>query len=90
MSDLVEEFRRYLERFEALAGPGDYGTFVKHKGRLIKKLTYEEFEPKFYEYSEVMTAYTESLDRGDTINDVVVRLVRERCDELVLERPLGA
>jgi hypothetical protein len=85
--DRVEQYRAYLERFEATAGPGEFGQFLKHNGRLIKKLRYDEFEPKFVEYCDMTNAYTESLSRGDTINDLVVRILRERADELMLPRP---
>ena len=41
----------------------------------------------FLDYQEIATRYTESLERGDTINDVVLRLLRERSANLVLEPP---
>jgi len=86
--DAVDEYRRYLERFEALVGPSDFGVYAKHKGRLIKKLTYDEFEAKLREYNEVDRAYTSILEHGDTINDVLVKVLRERRDELLIERTL--
>lgn len=86
--DLVEEYRAYLQRFEEKFGPVDFGGYAKHHGRLIKKLRYDEFEMKFREFQEVDKAYGEIIARGDTINDVVVKILRERCDELVLERKL--
>lgn len=85
--DLVEEYKAYLERFEELAGPGEFGTFVKYRGRLVKKLRFDEFEPKWYEYAEVAKAYDDSIVRGDTINDVVVKILRERCYDLLLDSP---
>src|SRR5262249_25513731 len=87
-SDAVDEYRKYLERFEALVGPSDFGAYAKHKGRLIKKLTYDEFEQKHREYQEVDKAYTSILEHADTINDVLPKVLRERCDELLLERKL--
>ena len=84
--DLVEEYRLYLERFDTSLGPCEFGAFVKHQGRLIKKLRYDEFEAKFREFQEVDKAYAQILERGDTINDVLVKILRERCDELVLKR----
>jgi hypothetical protein len=84
--DLVEEYRRYLERFEEGLGPCEFGAYAKHHGRLIKKLRYDEFEAKWREFEEVDRAYAQILERGDTINDVLVKILRERCDELVLER----
>jgi hypothetical protein len=86
--DLVKEYREYLERFESLAGESDFGAFVKHKGRLVKKLRYDEFEPVYREYYEVAKTYLDSIDRGDTINDVVVKLLREKASELFLTSPV--
>jgi len=83
--DLIEQYRAYLERFEALAGPGEFGSFIKHGGRLIKKLRYDEFEPKFVEWRDVSEAYHHSVSAGDTINDLVVKILRERGGELLLE-----
>ncbi len=87
-SDLVEEYRSYLQRFEEQLGPCDFGEYAKHKGRLIKKLRYDEFELKFKEFNELDRTYSEILERGDTINDVLVKVLRERSDELMLERKL--
>jgi hypothetical protein len=83
---MVEEYRAYLNRFEQKLGPCDFGEYAKYQGRLIKKLRYDEFEQKMREFREVFKAFTEILERGDTINDVLVKVVRERSDELVLER----
>lgn len=84
--DLVEEYRLYLVRFDTDLGPCDFGEHRKHKGRLIKKLRYDEFESKWNELQEVDKAYAQILERGDTINDVLVKILRERCDELIMER----
>ncbi len=84
--DHVEQYRLYLERFDGTLGPCEFGAYAKHKGRLIKKLRYDEFETKWREFCEVDRAYSQILERGDTINDVLVKLLRERSDELVLER----
>jgi hypothetical protein len=87
--DFVEEFREYLARFDQVAGgETDFGAFAKHNGRLVKKLRYEEFEPVYREYHDIARTYFESVDRGDTINDIVVKLIRERASELVLTSPV--
>lgn len=87
--ELVDEYREYLERFDEAAGaPTDFGQFVKHNGRLCKKLRYDEFEPLYKEYNEVAKAYFESVDRGDTINDVIVKLIRDRATELIKTSPV--
>jgi hypothetical protein len=83
-----DEYAEYLARFDKAAeNQVAVGGFAKFKGRLIKKLSAEEFAEKNREYLELATHYFQSLDRGDTINDVIVKLVRERAAELVLTSP---
>ncbi len=84
--ELVEQYRAYLKRFEDTHGACEFGAYAKHRGRLIKKLRFDEFEEKYRELQEVDRAYTAIMERGDTINDVLVRILRERCDELMLDR----
>lgn len=86
--DVVGEFKKYLDRFDEKYGDQDFGSFVKYEGRLVKKLRYEEFEPVYDEYYQVAKTYFDSVDRGDTINDVVVKLLRERAIELLLNSPV--
>ncbi|HUH03582.1 MAG TPA: hypothetical protein VML75_16410 [Kofleriaceae bacterium] len=87
--DLVHEFKEYLDRYDAISDtPIDFGGFIKHNGRLVRKLRYDEFEPVFREYTEVSKAYFDSVDRGDTINDVVVKLIRDRATELMKTSPV--
>jgi hypothetical protein len=86
--DLVREYKDYLERFTIAVGDSDFGKFVKHQGRLVKKMRYDEFEPIYTEYYGVASTYFDSIDRGDTINDVVVKVLRERAIELFLQPPV--
>lgn len=85
-TDTVDEYRKYLDRFESQVGAHEFGSYAKHHGRLIKKLSYEEFESRWLELVEVNRAYAEIVANGDTINDVLVKVLRERSDELLLER----
>jgi hypothetical protein len=82
----VDEYTWYLQRFDAALGPCEPGTYVKHHGRLIKRLSLEEFLVKRAELAEVETAWAQILARGDTINDVLVRILRERRDELLVDK----
>ena len=81
-----DEYQAYLQRFEKRLGPCEVGSFAKHNGRVIKKLRPDEFAAKWREFHEVDAAYAEIMERGDTINDVIVKVLRERSDELLLER----
>jgi len=87
IEDLPERYHEYLERFARELGEVQVGAFAKFGGRLIKKLTFEEFTPAYVEYTEMSARYFESLERGDTVNDVVLRLLREQAATLVLKPP---
>jgi hypothetical protein len=77
-------YLEYLSRASHQMGV-QVGQYAKVKGRLIKMLAYEEFAELWTEYVDVLDAYRSSMKRGDTINDAVVELLRERSAELLLE-----
>ncbi|HRC55710.1 MAG: hypothetical protein IPI49_10260 [Myxococcales bacterium] len=81
-------YQQYLERWEKDVGPAEVGAFAKFSGRLIKKLSAEEFDPVIREYEALAQRYFDSVERGDTVNDVVVRLLRERAANLLLAAPV--
>ncbi|MCG8424663.1 MAG: hypothetical protein MJE77_42780 [Proteobacteria bacterium] len=88
MSDeLLTEYESYLERFEEKIGAIDIGSFVKYNSQLIWKLDYQQFGEYFRDYTELSHSYFESLRRGDTINDLLVRKLRELATKLVLDSP---
>ncbi len=86
--DLQAEFDGYLARFAEHVGDVDFGVFVKHEGRLVQKLRRDEFDAVYKEYYEMAKRYFESIDRGDTINDIVVRSLRQKAAELFLTSPV--
>jgi hypothetical protein len=83
--DLLEDYRKYLERFDKQVGNHDFGVPAKWKGRLVKKLSYEEYEVKLGEYHKFDVVYREILQRGDTVSDAVIKLLRDRSAELLIE-----
>jgi len=87
IEDLPARYHEYLERFVSKVGKHDVGAFTKYASKLIKKLSFEEFTPAYLEYTQLHDQYFESIDRGDTINDVVLRVLRERAANLVLDAP---
>ncbi len=87
IEDLPGRYEEYLERAKSKLGPLEPGAFVKFSGRLIKKLAFEEFTPAYLEYTEILERYNESIERGDTINDLVLRLLRDKAAGLVLDPP---
>ena len=87
IEDLSARYEEYLGRFANELGELSVGAFAKFGGRLIKKLTFEEFTPAFLEYLDMWTHYDQSIERGDTIDDVVLSVLREKAANLVLPPP---
>ncbi|HUJ58422.1 MAG TPA: hypothetical protein VLX92_08015 [Kofleriaceae bacterium] len=87
IDDLPDRYHAYLERFAREIGEVAVGSFAKFRGKLIKKLSFEEFTPAFIEYTEIAERYAEGLANGDTINDVVLKVLRDQAAKLVLEPP---
>lgn len=87
LEDLPGAYAAYLKRFELAVGAIEVGQFAKFSGKLIKKLAFEEFTPSYLDYVDIARQYAESLERGDTINDVVLRLLRDKAAALVLPSP---
>ena len=87
IDDLPARDHEYLERVTKELGDIAVGAFAKFNGKLIKKLSFEEFTPAYLEHAELVTSYYESIERGDTINDVVLRLLRDKAAGLILPPP---
>jgi len=87
IEDLPARYHEYLDRFASKVGKHEVGAFAKWSSKLIKKLSFEEFTPAYLEYTELSEKYFESIERGDTINDVVLRVLRDQAANLVLDPP---
>jgi hypothetical protein len=86
-AELQQHYTEYLDRFAREVGDFEIGAFAKHAGHLIKKLSFDEFAPAHVEYHELVKRYLDSLARGDTINNVVGKMLRERAANLVVVPP---
>ena len=84
----ASDYDSYLGRLEAAVGPVAPGEFRKHQGRLIRRLEPAEHAATYREYMEVASHYLEGVDRGDTINDIVVKMIRDHAALLVLPSPV--
>ncbi len=87
IEDLADRYHDYLERWKREAGDVPVGSFAKFSGKLVKKLTFEEFTPILVEYVEMAARYQEGIDRGDTINDIVLKVLRDQAAQLMLPPP---
>jgi hypothetical protein len=89
IEDLPDRYAEYLERWKTELGDVKTGAFAKYHQKLVKKMTFEEFTPAYIEYTELVARYQESLDRGDTINDLVIKLLRDQSAGLIMKPPTG-
>ncbi len=80
-------YEDYLRRFEEALGDHAVGGFVKHNGQLIQKLSADEFEEQRLNYERLLMTYERAMLRGDTINEAVVRILREGAAKLMQKAP---
>jgi hypothetical protein len=83
----VDPYLDYLGRFESQVGALAVGAYGKFKGKLVRKLSADEFKTRHTEFTNLDTTYRGIIERGDTINDAVVKLWRERRAELLIDGP---
>jgi hypothetical protein len=81
----ADPYLDYLSRWEQHVGAVPVGQYGKWKGTMVRKLAPAEFLNKLDEYTQLSSHYQKVLERGDTLNDTMIRLVRERAIELLLE-----
>ena len=84
---MADAYQDYLQRFQQLVGALPVGSTGKFKGRLVRKLPPDEFNKKHGEWATLYRTYQGILQRGDTLNDAITKLLREREAELLLESP---
>jgi hypothetical protein len=80
-------YEQYLQRFDEALGPVAVGGFAKHNGQLVQKLSPEQFEEQRAEFQQLYATYQRAMMRGDTINDMVVRMLRESAAKLMQKAP---
>lgn len=77
----------YVAKFDREVGAVAVGAYGKFQGKLVRKLSPEEFAARHKEFVQLDSAYRGILERGDTINDTVVRMWREKRAELLIDGP---
>jgi hypothetical protein len=82
----TDPYLAYLGRWDELVGAVPVGQYGKWNGKMVRKLAPAEFLNKLDEYQKLNTHYHQCLERGDTLNDAMVKLLSERAGELLLER----
>jgi hypothetical protein len=85
--DALGAYEAYLQRFGDALGEVAVGGFAKHNGQLVQKMSPGEFEAQRLEYEHLYATYERAMIRGDTINDMVMRMLRENAAKLLQEAP---
>ncbi|HEX2691234.1 MAG TPA: hypothetical protein VHN14_31695 [Kofleriaceae bacterium] len=85
--DPQARYAEYLSRLTQEVGDIAVGDLANWSGRLIHKMSFDEFTAAFTEYTDLLARYRESLARGDTVDDLVLKLLREQATDLVMPPP---
>lgn len=85
-NEYVDIYRRYLNKFEQRFGPLEFDQPVRHLGKLILKLRFDQFVEKWTEYKETEKYLREVMSKGATINNEINRTYAE-LSAYVLEDP---
>ena len=85
--DFPGRYAEYLDRFTRELGDIKFGEFAQYAGRAVRMLSFEEFTQTYTEYAELTARYRDSLERGDTVDDLMLKLMREQSANLVLPPP---
>lgn len=83
-----KEFQPYLERFERLVGQIQTGQYGRFRGRLVRKLSPEQFDDKMSCYMSLGARFNEMVTAGDTIDDTIMADLRGAEIELIVEESL--
>ena len=78
----ADPYLEYLSRFQTQIGAGGFGKF---RGRLVRKLNPDEFNSAQQEFTTLRKHYEKCVERGDTINDALTKLLAEKAAELLIE-----
>lgn len=82
---MAADYQGYLSRFAQKVGTLQVGAYGSFRGKLVRKLAPDEFAKKQDELDELARTYQNMLERGDTLNDAVIKLLGERKAELLIE-----
>jgi hypothetical protein len=86
MSEDEQRYQSYLERAVVLGAiePGGYGKF---DGKLVRKLNLDEFRERIKEYDALVSSYEKIVQNGHTLSNTLIRVLRERAAELLVQSP---
>lgn len=85
-SNFTDVYNHYLRKSEKLFGVLNVGQVARHRGKLIQKLSCEDFVEKWKEFKNLESYLRNVMSSGATLNDDIYRRYLE-LSALVLETP---
>ena len=82
------DYADYLDRFASVVGEIAEGQYGQYKGRLVLKMTRDQFEERYQRYLKLGIHYGELLERSDTIEDSITVDLRAAEIELLVTNSL--
>ena len=79
-------YEDYLNRFDTLVGQVVVGQVGQYKGKLVKKLTQQNFEDVAARYHELLVRFETMVSNRQTIDEGVMMQIRISETELLIEQ----
>ena len=79
-------YEDYLNRFDTLVGQVVVGQVGQYKGRLVKKLTAQNFEEVAVRYRKLLARFEAMVSNRQTIDEGVMMQIRVSETELLIEQ----
>ncbi|MDA3862581.1 MAG: hypothetical protein PF689_01795 [Deltaproteobacteria bacterium] len=83
--ECIEEFKKYLKRFDDEVGEKKFGEYGSWHQNVVKKMNFDEFVTKYEEFKNLEKLYADILKGGDTVNDAIFRSWKEAGAQILLE-----
>ena len=78
------DYRDYVARFNELVGEIAEGQYGNYRGRLVLRMTQDQFETKYQRYINLGIRYGQMLSQSDTIEDSLTVDLRAAEIELLI------
>ena len=82
------DYEEYVQRFLNEVGEIADGQYGQYKGRLVLKMSRDQFEQRYQRYLELGIHYGDLLSRSDTIEDSITVDLRAAEIELLIKQSL--
>ncbi len=81
----ADPYDLYQQRFRDKVGDVEVGGYGKFGTQLVKKLSSTEFAKHWQDFVELRANYDRMMEMGLTVDNLILKLLRERASTLILE-----